>query len=37
MRRGSTYDVTIKVDQDVTSADVLHVAFRNTKRSILGT
>lgn len=35
MRRGSTYDVTIKVDQDVTSADVLHVAFRNTKRTIL--
>lgn len=35
MRRGSTYDVTVKVGMDVTSADVLHVAFRNTKRTVL--
>ena len=35
MRRGSTYDVTVKVGMDVTSADVLHVAFRSTKRTVL--
>lgn len=35
MRRGSTYDVTVLVGQDVTGADALHVAFRNTKRTVL--
>lgn len=35
MRRGSTYHVTIKVGGDITAFDVIHVAFRNTKRTII--
>lgn len=35
MRRGSTYRITVRIGGDITDFDVIHMAFRNTKRTVI--